>query len=78
MMVDMVRKKVWAKESSCQPSNGKPLETHTGMKRDSVGWYTDWLKVPGNKMKRARMSAERRMKRNRSNMKMTVPMVFKP
>ena len=48
------------------------------MKRDSVGWYTDWLKVPGNKMKRARMSAERRMKRNRSNMKMIVPMVFKP
>lgn len=36
-MVDMVRKKVWAPWPSDQPGNGKPLEAHTGMKRDSVG-----------------------------------------
>ena len=53
------------------------MKTHTGMKRDSVGCETDWLNVPGNKMKRARMSAERRTKRTRSKMKIMVPIVVR-
>ena len=48
------------------------------MKRDSVGWHTDRLKVPGNKTKRVSMRAERRIKRKRSKMKMMVPIVVKP
>lgn len=48
------------------------------MKRDSIGWYTDLVKVPVNIMKRARMRAEKRRNRSRSKAKIIFPIVINP
>ena len=46
------------------------------MKGDSVAWYTEWLNLLGNKMKRASRGAGSRTRRTDSNLKTMAPMFY--